>query len=305
MPSSTTVLRTTALIVVSGTIGWLVAALPWLLEGGQLPISSAWPSVLPDTGPWVPLPAGEHRLSALLVTAGVLGLVAVVVAHAVTRSVAPGIMGGVLAGLASVGDQWHVIAQLSDGSRGAEVLVRTHVGLGVLGVVVGLLTGLACCRGPRWVRVTAWGAAATVLVSWALDLAVTDPISITAWQTGAISHQQHLLALALAVVLAVAGWRPLSTLVGWVGALVCAWIIPAGLTALSHLGSSAGGWASTSDGRAELLDGARDVLRAALDPTNRPVWPLAAAVIGGLIGATVLVIVDRRPDHRSANTALR
>lgn len=294
MPSSTTILRTTALVLVSGLIGWVIAVLPWLLEGGQLPISSAWPSVMPDSGPWVPLPSGEHRLSSLLVTAGLLGLVAVVVVHLVTRSLVTGVLGAALAGLLAIWDQWRVISSLSEGSQGADLLVVTHVGLAVLGLALGLITGIACCRGPRWVRVTAWGAAATVLTSWVSDLVVTDPISISGWQTWVVSHPQHLLAVGLVVVLAIAGWRPVSTLVGWAGALVCAWVIPAGLTSLSYLGSSAGSWASTTQGRAELVDGALDVLRAALSPTNRPVWPLLLALVGGALGAAALHLLRRR-----------
>ncbi|CAM4120467.1 hypothetical protein [Janibacter anophelis] len=294
MPSPSVVLRTAAVVLVSGLLGWLAAALPWVAEGGRLPISSAWPSVAPDAGPWVPLPAGEHRLAALLVTTGLLALVAVVIGHLITRSVLPGLAGGLLAGAVAVADQWWVISSLADGSTGASLLVATHLALGCGGVLVGLLVGSAACREPRWLRVTAWGAAATVLTSWVADLVVTDPITLNGWQTWVIGHQQHLLALALAVVLAVAGWRPLSTLLGWLGALACAWVIPAGLTALSYLGSSAGGWASTPAGQSELVDGALDVLRAALDPSNRPVWPLAAALVGGALGAAALAVVRRR-----------
>lgn len=294
MSSSTTVLRTTALVVLSGAIGWLAAALPWLLEGGLLPISSAWPSVSPDSGPWVPLPSGEHRLSALLVTAGLAGLLAVVTGHFVTRTLGPGVLGGALAGLLAIWDQWRVISHLSEGGQGADLLVVTHIGLAVLGLAMGLVTGIACCRGPQWVRVTAWGAAATVLASWVVDLVVTDPISISGWQSWVVSHQQHLLALALVVVITVAGWRPASRLVGWMGALACAWVIPAGLTALSYLGSSAGSWASTTGGRAELVDSALDVLRAALDPSNRPLWPLLLGLVGGALGAAALHLLRRR-----------
>lgn len=294
MTSPHPLLRITALVLASGAIGWLVAALPWLLEGGQLPISSAWPSVAPDSGPWVPLPAGEHRLSALLVTGGLVGLLPVVIGHLVGRTILAGTLGGALAGLLAVGDLWRVVEGLSDGSRGAELLVATHVGLPVLGLAVGLVTGIACCRGPRWVRVSAWGATVTVLSSWVVDLSITDPISISAWQTWLVTHQQHLLAAGLAVVLATAGWRPPSTLVGWAGALLSAWIIPAGLTSLSYLGSSAGSWASTSEGRAELVDGAVDVLRAALDPTHRPVWPLGVAVVLGVVCAAALLVLRSR-----------
>ncbi|KRE36899.1 hypothetical protein ASG73_11240 [Janibacter sp. Soil728] len=294
MSSSSSLLRGTAVVLVAGSLGWLAAALPWLLEGGRLPISSAWPSVVPDAGPWVALPAGEHRLSALLVTCGLVGVVPVVVGHLLRRSLWPGVAGALVAATLSIGDTWRTIDSLSGGSRGAELLVAAHLGLALLGLLVGLVVAIASCRGPRWLRTTARGAVATVLVSWVLDLVVTDPISISGWQTWVIAHQQHLLAAVLAVVLAVAGWRPLTTLLGWLGALAVVWVIPAGLTALTYLGSYAGGWASTSAGQSELVDGALDVLRAALDPTNRPVWPLAAALVAGAGGAAVLALVRSR-----------
>lgn len=66
-----------AATVASGAlVGWLVGALPWVLEGPRLSISSGWPSVTTDQVT-VLVPFGEYRLVALG-TVGIVGGVAAV-----------------------------------------------------------------------------------------------------------------------------------------------------------------------------------------------------------------------------------
>lgn len=212
-----------ALALVGGAVvAYLVGALPWLLTGLRLPISSAWPTVLPDDVVRVPLPFGEYQLTALAAV-GVVGLSAAAgLARALRHPAWVGVVGGVVSLLIALGLSYAAVADLLAPRREAELLLAGLVGTGLLGILVGALVGIAL-RPGTWLGAIVVGALVVAAHAWLIDLLVGDVAYTRFEEIVARSSSWTLAAMTLAALLLV-GRRRWSDGLRWLLVLAVVWL---------------------------------------------------------------------------------
>jgi hypothetical protein len=282
-----------AALVAAGA-AWLVGALPWLLDGMRLPISSGWPGVAPDETVRVALPFGEYHLVDLLVVTvvgGAAGVLASRIPRAFRTASAAGWAGatGALVGLALAlaHTLWTVWPLLRGGAETA-LLVVTLVVLGVLGSTLGAAAGVGIVRRSWWSPV---GAAllAACLGTWVVrvvvavlgDRAANVVMLATPW----------VMATLVAGALVWTGCSPAWRWAWWPVVLGILWVVPAVFSAMYYVGPYARAGMGVGAGRDELVDATRAVLGDALLPSHHVITPY---VVGPLVAIAVLAGLRRR-----------
>lgn len=285
-------------LLASAAAFWVVGFLPWIIEGMHLEVSSAWVRFDTLEGPLVALPFTEYSVTTLFISSVIGGCAAL----AVTRLAAPsvghprllGAAGAALAVVASLAQTLAtvrpVMAQTDEARLLVAVLVLTLIGSAVFGMVVG--AGVA--RGRGWLWLLGGAVAASVAGSWLVDMIARDPGGTPDWVLRLAHWHPWVGALLLGGVLAVFGFRPASRGVGWLLALAIAWVVPSLLTAATFVTYYASQGTLTRSHLGEVIDSGRDVFVQSLSPGNHKIWPLAAAVVIGVAGAT-LIQSRRRP----------
>lgn len=292
--------RALAVFTVGMLTFWVVGYLPWIVGGMRLPISSAWPTVGPDSTPLVALPWGEYELWSLL-TGGVIGGIAAILTSRLWRPAADirrgtvflASLGATIGACAALGWNAVTLAQRISQTTEAGVLVIALFAVFALGVIVGQLCGVALLGRP-WGRLMAVAIAAGFLVSWlgwlANRIAPGSPNNlhtVTQW-AGAV-----VLGLGLAHF----GFRPGVRVIGWALAAAIYWVVPAIAAAVGSLAPYArSGSVSSLSGLADLADMAWDVFTSALSPGVRDWMPLAGAIVIGIVGAVMLSNRADEPD---------
>ncbi len=157
----------------AGLAAWLIGALPWIVDGLLLPISSAWPSVTASDEVRVALPFGEYQLTGILVTTFIGGAVASPVARLASRRTAPAWVGvlGALFGLggALVHTLLVVLPLVADRAE-AQMLATALALLAGAGIVLGLFVGAGLVRRMAWWSPLGGALLAAMLTSWIVDL---------------------------------------------------------------------------------------------------------------------------------------
>jgi hypothetical protein len=293
------VLPWVAAALIGAGVAWVLGALPWLVDGMRLPISSGWPALAPEDEVRVALPFGEYHLVDMLVFTAVGGAVGVVAAR-VPKALSPasltgwaGATGALLGlGLAMAQTLRTVRPLLADDAE-ARLLVTTLVGLGALGALPGAAAGLGIVRRSWWSPV---GAAllAGCLGTWLVSLSrvlLGDRVAgflevVNPWLVGAL----------VAGALIWTGWVAAGrwAWAWWPVVVALLWAMPAAFSAMFYVGPYARSGMGEGPGRAELVDATRDVFVAALRPGNHLVTPYVV----GLLSALVFTAVQRRPTER-------
>ena len=290
-----------AAALIGAGVAWFVGALPWLVDGMLLPISSGWPALAPEDEVRVALPFGEYHLVDMLVftmLGGAVGVVAARVPKAIGAESLTGWAGaaGALLGLAlAMAQTLRTVRPLLGDDAEARLLVTSLVGLGSLGAVLGAAAGLGIVRRSWWSPV---GAAllAGGLGTWVVSL---SRVLLGDRAAGFLEVvNPWLLGALVAYVLLWTGW---SSARGWAWAsawwlvvLAILWAMPAATSAMHYVGPYARSGMGDGPGRAELVDATRDVFVDALRPSNHLVMPYVV----GLLVALAFAAVQRRPAER-------
>lgn len=273
---------------------WFIGALPWIVDGLTLPISSAWPSVTPTDGVRVALPFGEYQLAGIFVATLVGGAVGPPVAQLASRRTASAWVGvlGALLGLsgALVHTLLVVLPLLADRAE-AQLLVTALVLLAGAGVVLGLVAGAGLVRRTAWWSPVGGALLAATLTTWIVDLLNRGAVSDSGWLLWFNRQSVWLVAVLLAAALLWVGCRSAARLLWWPAVVAVFWIWPAVTAALFYAGSYARSGMGSGAGRAELGDATSDVFVQALLPANHAVTPY---VLGVLAASTVVVSASLR-----------
>ena len=280
-------------------VAWLVGALPWLVDGMLLPISSGWPGLTPEDEVRVALPFGEYHLMDMLVftlVGGAAGVIAARVPRAFGRASLTGWAGaaGALLGLAvAMAQTLRTVRPMLADDAEARLLVTTLVGLGALGAVLGVAAGFGIVRRAWWSPV---GAAllAGGLGTWVVSLSgalLGDRAAaflevVNPWLVGG----------SVAGALVWTGWVAAGrwAWAWWPVVLAILWAMPAVTAAMYYVGPYARSGMGDGPGRAELVDATRDVFAAALRPSNHLVTPYVV----GLLVALAVTAVQRSAAER-------
>ena len=284
----------------SGTVvAWFLGALPWLVDGMLLPISSGWPALVPEDEVRVALPFGEYHLVDMLVFTVVGGAVGVVAARLPGPSSPVSLSGwagaaGALLGLAlAMAQTLRTVRPLLGDDAEARLLVTTLVGLGSLGAVLGVAAGLGIVR-RRW-----WSPVGAALLAGCLGTWVVSLLGALLGDRAAgfleVVHPWLVTALVAGALM----WTGSSSARRWAWAwwpvvLAILWAMPAAISAMYYVGPYARSGMGEGLGRSELVDATRAVFVAALRPSNHLVMPYVV----GLLLALAFTAVLRRPVDR-------
>lgn len=296
------IMRWAALAVIVAGVVWLVGALPWLVDGMRLPISSGWPALAPDDELRVALPFGEYHLVDMLVFTLVGGAAGIVAARVpkVLGAASPtgwaGVAGALLGLVLAMAQTLRAVRPLLTDDAEARLLVTTLVGLGSLGTMLGVAAGFGIVRRSWWSPV---GAAllAGCLGPWAVSL---SRALLGDRATGLLEAVNPWLVGALvAGALMWTGWSSARrwAWAWWPVVLGILWAMPAAISAMYYAGPYGRSGMGGGAGRAELIDATRAVFVEALRPGNHLVTPY----IVGLLIAFVFAAVQRRPSERGVS----
>ena len=287
------ILRWVAFALIGAAVAWVVGALPWLVEGMRLPISSGWPALAPSDEVRVALPFGEYHLVDMLVVTVVGGGAGVVAAHAASalglasRRGWEGATGALLGlALAMALTLRTVQPLLSDGTE-AKFLVGSLVGLGVVGSLLGAAAGFGMVRRSWWSPV---GAA---LLAGSLGTWVVSLTGALLGDGGAGVVQivnPWVVGTLVAAALVWTAWWSAGWLAWWPALLAIIWATPSMFAAMYYVGPYARSGMGTGPGRAELIDATWDVFVQALRPSNH----LTTPYVGGLLVAVAVTVWLRR-----------
>lgn len=269
---------------------WLIGALPWIVDGLRLPISSAWPTVDPEDVVRVALPFGENQLIGIFVATIVGGTVGVYIARLASQRKVPAWVGGLGAalglGVALAQTLYAVQPLVVDGAE-ARLLTTALALLGVSGILLGLFAGLSLVHRSAWWSPLGVALLAAALTSWSIDLLNGRGVTTTSWQLWLNSHANWLVAVLLAAALLWTGWSPISRLVWWPLVVVALWVWPAVTAALFYVGVYARSGMGDGAGRAELIAATRDVFFQALLPNNHVQAPFVVGLVAAVIVAGI------------------
>lgn len=275
-----------ALVLAGGAvIAYVVGALPWLITGLRLPISLAWPSVLPDDVVRVPLPFGEYELIPL-VAIGIVGLAAAAgLARALRHPAWVGVVGGAVSLLIALGLSYAAVSDLLAPRREAELLLAGLIGVGLLGIVLGALVGVAL-RPGTWVGTLAVGVLVVAGHTWLIDLLVGD-VAYTVFEEQVARTAPWTLAAMSVAALVFAGRRRWSDGLRWLVVVVIVWVGSAVLSVAGFAVSYArlGADRDLTEAYASTLSLAVSVDPRGLIPTGVAI-AVAAAISGALIATS-------------------
>ncbi|GAB3262009.1 hypothetical protein GCM10027425_25720 [Alteromonas gracilis] len=285
-----------ALVLAGGAVvAYVVGALPWLITGLRLPISSAWPSVLPEDVVLVPLPFGEYELTALAAT-GVVGLAAAAsLGRALGHPAWVGVVGGAVSLLVALGLSYAAVADLLAPRREAELLLAVLIATGLLGIATGALVGLAL-RPGTWLGALAVGVLVVLGHAWLMDLLVGEVAYTRVEDLVARSAPWTMAALTVAALL-FAGWRRPIEWLRWPVVLLVVWVGTAVLTVVAF----AAAYARSRAGR-DLADASASVLSLSVSPDPRALVPSGVAVVVAMLVSGALIAASRRGPVRPGSS---
>lgn len=286
------VLPAWAVVVLSAVAFWIVGFLPWVTSGLHLDVSSAWPNHDTVDTPRVALPFGEYQFPALFV-GGVIGGAA---ALGVSRLAGPGVArprllaaaGATLALAGALAQTLLTVSSALAAMAEARVLVVALVVAAVASAFFGVLVGAGVAGGRGWPWLLGGAMVASVLGLWVVD--TVNPPSGSGQLLGDAVARVHpwISGLALAVVLAIFGWRPATRLLGWLVAVAIAWVTPVLLSLLAYVTYAVSRGPLRQNTFPDLLATVRRDFLHSLIPTSRVVGPLVLAVVIGAVLATSL-----------------
>lgn len=293
--------RALAVAGLAALTSWFVGALAWIVEGLQLPISSAWPGFNAAHTPRVALPFGEYEVPNL-VTAGLIGGMAAVLISRVPGLVSPALrhparlpaaIGGALGLAAALAQTWTAVLPAISTRIEGKVLVGALLVAGVGAGAIGLAAGLGLTSHRPWPRMGGGALGAAFAVHWvtALASALTPSFDTNPVSSAIVATAPWVGGLLLGLALGTFGLRPPVRALGWLLAAVLLWVVPALFTATMYAAAYARS-GSLSGGGSELADAARDVLVGALHAEAARWMPLALAL---LLGSVVAGVRARRP----------
>lgn len=276
-----------ALVLAGGAvIAYVVGALPWLVTGLRLPISLAWPSVLPDDVVRVPLPFGEYQLIPL-VAVGIVGLAAAAgLARALRHPAWVGVVGGAVSLLIALGLSYAAVVDLLAPRREAELLLAGLIGVGLLGIVLGALVGIAL-RPGTWVGTLTVGVLVVAGHTWLIDLLVGD-VAYTAFEEQVARTAPWTLAAMTVAALVFAGRRRWSDGLRWLVVVAVVWIGSAALTVAGFAVS----YARLGADR-DLTEAYASTLSLAVSVDPRGLIPTGVAIAVAALVSGVLVMASR------------
>ncbi|MEE2522094.1 hypothetical protein V1639_08240 [Pseudarthrobacter sp. J75] len=287
--------RDAALAVLLGILAALMGLAPWLVTGAQLPLQNLWATeAAPETMPLSLLPLSQYKLTVLvgLLTVGgaVAGLAVRVWApvrrRLVTRCAAAGVL---IVHFTAVVQSFAVVdAGLVPGTPS-----RIYVAGLLAGVIASVLAGLVALfllASPSRTRLALGvGFMAAPFVGWGADWFYSI---VGAAHAGPISSLlfRWLPAVLVGLALAWCGVRPWRRLWVWAMDLLLLWVVPALFISVNYV---FGTRVMLGDAGEMLLMG-RDILKATLGPDGGAGPLLLLALVIGLAGAGVQLLVRRR-----------
>lgn len=282
--------RTTAVrAALLAALGYLLGLLPWLVHGGRLPVSGAWPAYEVGATPWVALPFSEYQIANLLALTALAGALAVALPHGVLRGPSRPPLWPVVG--VALGLQLLALLQASSvvgrglaGSEAADLLVLVLTLAAGLGGLVGTGLGLLLVRGRPVVRALSGAVLAWLVPSWLSMLLTYGASAPSPLQVTTVGLVPFVAAVLHGLALARLGLGGVGRALTWLVSLGIAVLLPALMTAAFYAGSYAHPGQLRGDGMAELVDATLDVTAMAVQVNLSRPGPLLLAVVVGLAG---------------------
>jgi hypothetical protein len=278
--------RTTAVkAALLAALGYLLGLLPWLVHGGRLPVSGAWPAYEVGATPWVALPFSEYQIANLLALTALAGALAVALPHGVLRGPSRPPLWPVV-GVALL-QASSVVGRGLAGSEAADLLVLVLTLAAGLGGLVGTGLGLLLVRGRPVVRALSGAVLAWLVPSWLSMLLAYGASAPSPLQVTTVGLVPFVAAVLHGLALARLGLGGVGRALTWLVSLGIAVLLPALMTAAFYAGSYAHPGQLRGDGMAELVDATLDVTAMAVQVNLSRPGPLLLAVVVGLAGTAL------------------
>lgn len=275
-----------------GLVGFVLGLLPWLVHGGRLPVSGAWPAYEVGATPWVALPFSEYRVGDLLALTALAGALAVALPHWLLRGPSRPRLWPVVG--VALGLQLLALLQASSvvgrglaSSQAADLLVLVLTLVAGIGGLAGTGLGLLLVRGGPVVQALSGTTLAWLVPSWLSMLLAYGATSPSPLQTTTVGLVPYVAAVLHGPALGRLGFGGVGRVVTWLVSLAIAVLLPALMTAAFYAGSYAHPSQLRGDGMAELVDATLDVTVMALQANLTRPGPLLLVVVVGLAGTAL------------------
>ncbi|MCI1018684.1 hypothetical protein HWD99_08625 [Microbacterium sp. C5A9] len=281
-----------------GVGGGILGLLPWILGGARLPLQNLWViATMPDAMPLVLLPVSQYYvivLFAIVLLGGVFaGLAVRLVARRRALAVWPAALGVLAVHALAIVESFGMTA--TGLALGSDIQAVVYL-VGLLGgaIAATLLAQLAFWMTlHRSDGIAAFGVAlaAVPFGEWVgrWFLAFTGEVFPPVFLPAVV---QWVPAIVVGLALVWCGVRPLRRLLVWVVSLLVLWLLPAVLMSMLYaLGSRV-----ILGDFAEMATAAVRIFPALLAEDG--VLPVVAALVIGIVGTVVRMLVGRTSDPR-------